>query len=459
MSAATADKQDEKLDPKVIKLAFVLLTGAIAALLDTTVVNVALKTIGADLHAPLAQTQWILTGYLLTFGMVIPFSGWALARFGGKVTWMASLSLFLAGSIASGLAWNIESLIAFRVVQGIGGGMLVPVFMTLLIQAAGGRSLGRLMATITLPAVVVPILGPVIGGLIVSNLSWRWIFYVNVPICAVALLLAWRFVPGRGLSAGPWPRLDIVGIALLSPSVALLLYGLAQVSTSGGFGQPKVLVPLAAGVVLLTLFLLRALRTPDGEGVIDVRLFRMRSFSAASALMFGSGLSMYGALLLLPLYYQQLRGYSPLDAGLLMAPQGIGSLLPRMFAGKVTDRMGPRPVVRAGMALAALGTAPFIFAGPRTNLVWLSLVLVVRGAGLSAATISLQAGAFIGLPREKVPDASSATRIILQVGGSFGTGVLAVILASTGSFHTTFAWATGFTAATAVAAPLLAKRK
>jgi EmrB/QacA subfamily drug resistance transporter len=330
--------------------------------------------------------------------------------------------------------------------------------MTLLIQAAGGRSLGRLMATITLPAVVVPILGPVIGGLIVSNLSWRWIFYVNVPICAAALLLAWRFVPGRGPSAGPRPRLDIVGIALLSPAVALLLYGLAQVSTSGGFGQPKVLVPLAAGVVLLTLFLLRAIRTPDG-GVIDVRLFRMRSFSAASALMFGSGLSMYGALLLLPLYYQQLRGYSPLDAGLLMAPQGIGSLLPRMFAGKVTDRMGPRPVVMAGMALAALGTAPFIFAGPHTNLVWLSLVLAVRGAGLSAATISLQAGAFIGLPREKVPDASSATRIILQVGGSFGTGVLAVILASTGSFHTTFAWATGFTAATAVAAPLLAKRK
>ncbi len=459
MTATTTDKQDEKLDPKVIKLAVVLLTGAIAALLDTTVVNVALKTIGADLHAPLAQTQWILTGYLLTFGMVIPFSGWALARFGGKVTWMASLSLFLAGSIASGLAWNIESLIAFRVVQGIGGGMLVPVFMTLLIQAAGGRSLGRLMATITLPAVVVPILGPVIGGLIVSNLSWRWIFYVNVPLCAAALLLAWRFVPGRGPSAGPRPRLDIVGIALLSPAVALLLYGLAQVSSSGGFGQPKVLVPLAAGVVLLAVFLLRALRTPDGEGVIDVRLFRMRSFSAASALMFGSGLSMYGALLLLPLYYQQLRGYSPLDAGLLMAPQGVGSLLPRMFAGKVTDRMGPRPVVMVGMALAALGTAPFIFAGPHTNLVWLSLVLVVRGAGLSAATISLQAGAFIGLPREKVPDASSATRIILQVGGSFGTGVLAVILASTGSFHTTFAWATGFTAATAVAAPLLAKRK
>jgi EmrB/QacA subfamily drug resistance transporter len=458
MTATTADKKDDRLDPAVVRLAFVLLTGAIAALLDTTVVNVALKTIGAGMHAPLTQVQWILTGYLLTFGMVIPFSGWAIARFGGKVTWMASLSVFLAGSIASGLAWNIGSLIAFRVLQGIGGGLMVPVFTTLLIQAAGGRSLGRLMATVTLPVVVVPILGPVIGGLIVSNVSWRWIFYVNVPICAVALLLAWRFMPGRGPSAGPRPRLDIIGIALLSPSVALLLYGLAQVSVHDGVWHLAVVAPLAAGVVLLATFLLRALRM-SGTGVIDVQLFRVRSFSAASVLMFGSGLSMYGALLLLPLYYQQLRGYSALDAGLLMAPQGIGSLLPRMFAGKMTDRMGPRPVVLAGMALAALGTVPFIFAGPHTNLVWLSLVLVVRGAGLSSATISMMAGAFVGLPREKVPDASSATRIIQQVGASFGTGVLAVILASTASFHTTFAWATGFTVASTVAAFLLPKQK
>jgi EmrB/QacA subfamily drug resistance transporter len=457
MTASETDKNDEKLDPAVVRLAAVLLVGAIAALIDTTVVNVALDKIGAGLHAPLAQVQWILTGYLLAFGMVIPLSKWALARFGGKVTWMSSLGLFLAGSIASGLAWNIDSLIAFRVVQGIGGGLLIPVFGTLLVQAAGGRSLGRLMATVTLPAVAVPIFGPVIGGLIVSNLSWRWIFYVNVPVCAVALALAWRFMPGRTAEVAPRPRLDIAGIALLSPAVALMLYGLAQVSLNHGFFHPAVIVPLAVGAALLVAFLLRAARTPGG--VIDVQLFRVRSFSAASGLMFGSGLSMYGALLLLPLYYQQLRGFSALEAGLLMAPQGIGSLLPRTFAGKMTDRIGPRPVVLIGMTLAAIGTVPFIFAGARTSLIWLSLALVVRGGGLSSATIAMGAGVYIGLPREKVPDASSATRIIQQVGGSFGTAVLAAILAETTSFRTTFAWATAFTAAAAAAALLLPRHR
>src|SRR6185369_16590026 len=223
----------------------------------------------------------------------------------------------------------------------------VPVLTTLLVQAAGGRPLGKLMATVSLPAVLVPILGPVAGGLIVSNLSWRWIFYVNVPICLVALVLAWR-----GTAAAP--RLDVAGLALLSPAVALTLYGLAQVSGDGGFAHRGVLVPLAAGALLLASFIAWSLRrhrrvTP----LIDLRLLRVRSFSGASGLMFISGLSMYGALFLLPLYYQQVRGASALAAGLLLAPQGIGALLPRTLAGKLTDRIGPRPVVLAGMAIAA----------------------------------------------------------------------------------------------------------
>jgi MFS family permease len=187
--------------------------------------------------------------------MVIPLSGWALARFGGRATWLTALSLFGVASVAAGASWNIGSLIAFRVVQGIGGGLLVPVLTTLLVQAAGGKPLGRLMATVSLPAVVVPILGPVIDGLIVSNLSWRWIFYVNVPIAAIGLVLAWRRMPAldRTVQAAR-PRLDITGIVLLSPAVALILYGLAQVSVDGGFSHRAVFVPIASGCVLLVLF-------------------------------------------------------------------------------------------------------------------------------------------------------------------------------------------------------------
>jgi EmrB/QacA subfamily drug resistance transporter len=446
-----------RIDPELMRLAAILLVGAIAALLDTTIVNVAIRTIGQDLHAPLGVVQWVMTGYLLSYGMVIPLSGWALARFGGRATWLTALSIFLAASVAAGAAWNIGSLIAFRVVQGIGGGLLVPVLTTLLVQAAGGRPLGKLMATVSLPAVVVPILGPVVGGLIVSNLSWRWIFYVNVPICLAGLALAWRGMsPSRGLAARP--RLDVAGLALLSPAVALMLYGLAQVSGDGGFAHRNVLVPLAAGAVLLASFVGWALKRHSRvTPLVDLRLFRVRSFTGAASLMFISGLSMYGALLLLPLYYQQVRGASALGAGLLMAPQGIGALLPRTLAGRLTDRIGPRPVVLAGLALAVAGTIPFALAGPHTSELLLSLVLVVRGAGLTTANIALMASAFEGLPRASVPDASSVTRIMQQVGGSFGTAVLAVILAGH-SFQETFWWSVAFTALAVLPAAMLPRR-
>jgi MFS family permease len=238
-----------------------------------------------------------------------------------------------------------------------------------------------------------------------------------------------------------------------------MLYGLAQVSGDGGFAHRGVLIPLAAGAVLLAGFIGWALRRRHGvRPLIDLRLLRVRSFSAAASLMFISGLSMYGALFLLPLYYQQVRGASALGAGLLLAPQGIGALLPRTLAGKLTDRIGPRPVVLAGMAIAAAGTVPFALAGAHTSELLLSLVLVVRGAGLTTANIALMAGAFTGLPRESVPDASSVTRIMQQVGGSFGTAVLAVILVGH-SFQATFWWSVAFTALAVLPAAMLPARR
>jgi EmrB/QacA subfamily drug resistance transporter len=455
-----------KLDPALIKLTAILMVGAIASLLDTTIVNVGLDTIARDLHTSVTTAQWVITGYLLSFAMVIPLNGWAIARFGAKATWLTSLGVFLAGSIACGAAWNVGSLVAFRVIQGLGGGMLLPVLTTLLIQAAGGRSLGRLMSTVSLPAVIVPVVGPVVGGLIVSNLSWRWLFYVNVPICLAGLILAWRGLPAS-TPAQVKPRLDLGGLALLSPGLAAVLYGLAQVSAHHGFGHLAVLGPLAAGLAALAGFTVRTVRARGAvQPVIDLRLFRNRSFTGAASLMFVAGLSMYGALLLLPLYYQQVRGASALGAGLLMVPQGVGSLLPRTVAGRLIDRIGPRPVVLTGMALAALGTVPFALAGTHTSEVLLSAGLLVRGAGLAAATIAVMAGAFTGLAPAQVPHASSATRILQQVGGSFGTAVLIVILelqltghgSGTGlavAFDRTFWWAIAFTVAGALPALLL----
>ncbi len=473
-TARSRARRGDKLDPALLRLVIILIIGLIPSLLDTTIVNVAIDSVGRDLHATVSEIQWVITGYLLSFGMVIPLSGWALSRFGGRTVWIGSLTVFLAGSMASGAAWSIPSLIGFRVLQGAGGGLMLPLLTTLIMQAAGPNRLGRLMATVSLPVAVVPILGPVISGLIVSHASWRWIFFVNAPICVAGLVLAWRGLPrdrpAGGQGAVERPRLDVAGLLLLCPALAGLLYGLAQVSTDGGFTHPAVITPIAAGFALLAAFAVHALRR-RGEALVDVRLFRSRAFAGASGLMFLAGLSIYGAMLLLPLYFQQARGYSALTAGLLLVPQGVGSILPRTIVGKLTDRLGPRPVSLAGIVLAGIGTVPFALATAHTSPYWLAAALVVRGAGLGAATIALMAGAFQDLTRAELPHASSATRIAQQVGGAFGAAVLVVILASQRAAHAaagpaalaiafghTFWWCVGFTALAVIPALALPGR-
>jgi EmrB/QacA subfamily drug resistance transporter len=449
-----------RLDPAVLKLAVVLVLGALAPLLDSTIVNVALRTLGHDLGAPVATVQWVTTGYLLALSAAIPLTGWSVERFGARRMWLFALCLFLTGSVLCGLANGPGTLIAFRVLQGVGGGLMLPVMQTLLLRAAGGRSLGRLMAVVTLPALAGPILGPVVGGLIVGHASWRWIFYVNVPLCLAAVLLALRHVPADPPRGDR--RLDLTGLLMLSPALTAVVYGLAQTDRPAGFAAPRVLVPVVAGVLLLAASVLRAVRIP--EPLVDLRVFTSRSFSASTALLFLSGLSMFGSMLLLPLYYQQVRGASVVAAGLLLAPQGVGSLLARV-AGGLTDRLGARPVVLTGIALTVLGTLPFALPGQRPGAVLLALALVVRGAGLSAANLAVMVGAYDGLPRPRIPHASSVTRIAQQIGGSFGTAVLAVILVRQLTTHApatayahTFTWSLAFTALAIVPAVLLPRR-
>jgi EmrB/QacA subfamily drug resistance transporter len=456
---------DEQIPPALRRLTWILVLGSLAPALDTTIVNVALAAIGRGLHTSVDASQWTITGYLLTVAIAMPVAVWAASRFGAKRMWLLSLSLFLAGSVASGAAWNIGSLIVFRLIQGAGAGLLLPVVTMLLVQAAGPKRLGRLMATASLPMVVVPIFGPVVSGLIVNYLGWRWIFYVNVPICLAVLVLAWLKVPASPPSTGRKP-LDVLGLALLSPGLALLTYGLSEATGQNGFASGTAALPLAAGLLLVTAFAVHSLRTRRTP-LVSLRALRIRSYAAASAVLFLAGLSLYGPLLLLALYYQQVQGKSAILTGLILAPQGIGSLLPRTVAGKLTDRIGPRLVVVAGLLLTIAGTIAFTQAGPATSEWLLAASLLVRGAGLAGVTIAVMAGAFQGVPKEQVPDASSTTRIVLQVGGSFGAAVLAVILAHqlghgaataagyAPAFNTAFWWSIGFSVLALVPAFLL----
>jgi EmrB/QacA subfamily drug resistance transporter len=416
-------ESSDRLDPAVLKLAGVLVVGIVAPLLDSTVVNVALRTLSRELATSLATAQWVASAYLLAVVVAVPVTRWAQVRYRAKRLWLAALAIFLAGSVASANAWGIGALIAFRVMQGFAAGLMMTGMVTMVMQAAGGRRIGKLVALITLPALVGPILGPVVGGLILGHLSWRWIFYLNVPICLAAFLLAWRTVPAD--RPGGSARLDRIGLLLLSPALAALTYGLTQVAEKGGFAHASVIIPLAAGMGLLTLFIAHALRVADP--LIDLRLLRTRSFAASCALLFASGLSLFGSLLLLPIFFQQLRGQTVIATGLLLAPQGLGSLIARPV-GAVTDHVGPRPVIFGSLVLTAAAALAFSFAGSHTSVLVLSAILVVFGFGISSANMGVTVGAFTDLTQEQIPHASSMVRVFQQLGGAFGAAMIATVL-------------------------------
>ncbi len=457
-----APAASQRLEPALLRLAGIVLLGAIAAQLDSTIVTVAIDTLGRDLHSSVTTMQWVGTAYLLALAIVLPISGWSVERFGAKRMWMISLSLFLGGSVLCGLAWSSGSLIAFRVLQGLGGGLLIPLMQTILAQAAGPKRLQRLMGVIAVPAMLAPVLGPVIGGVILDNASWRWIFFVNVPVVGLALLAAWRGMPE--LPGSGERRLDVLGLALLSPGLAGIVFGFSRAGSQGGFGAPEVIVALALGIVLLLAFGWHALHSRI-EPLIDLRLFRARSFAASSALMFLVGAALFGAMLLLPLYYQQARGQSALDAGLLLAPQGLGLMIALIVVSRAGDHFGPRATVLAGVVLTLLGTLAYTQVTPHTSELLLGVSLVVRGAGLGAAFVPVIAASYIGLRVDQIPRATTAVRIFQQVGGSLGTAIFAVILqretvrhGAGGAFGPTFWWAMGLTALAFIPAALLPRR-
>ncbi|MET8451948.1 MDR family MFS transporter [Streptomyces sp. NPDC005209] len=452
----------DRVDPAVWRLAITVIVGALAVVFDTTIVSVALNDLAKELDAPLSTIQWVSTGYLLAVFVTIPLAGWAQSRLGGKRLWIASLGVFLLGSILSALAWNAAGLIAFRIIQGIGGGIMMPLTATLIMQAAKGRNIGRVMAIITVPTALGPILGPVLGGLILHLADWRWLFFVNIPFCVVGGRLAWRNLPDdRPAPDGPRARLDVIGVLLLSPGVAALIYGLSRVGGSTGFASATVLIPLIGGLALVGGFTARALTRTAGA-LVNLRLFRHRAVASSSTLLFLGGISLYGAMMLLPLYFQQVRGEDALGAGLLLIPQGVGALLARGLAGTYTDRVGPRWVALVAFAVVAAAGVPFAFVTAETSEVLLMAALLVRGVGLGAAMIALSGAAYVGLEHEEIPDASIITRVAQQLGGSVGIAVLAVVLQqSTGDARTPRALAAGFddafwwaVAFTAVAVPL-----
>ncbi|MFI1761969.1 DHA2 family efflux MFS transporter permease subunit [Streptomyces sp. NPDC020800] len=430
----------------------VVVIGSMMSVLDMTIVNVALRRLSESFGAPLETVQWTATAYTLALAAVIPAAAWAMARIGARRTYLTALTLFTAGSLLAACAWDAGSLIAFRAVQGLGGGLLMPVGMAMVMRIADRERLGRAMALLGLPVLVGPVAGPVLGGWLIDSVSWRWIFLVNLPVGALALTLAALLLPGDappGRTAAV-PRLDLPGLLMLSPGLALLLYGLARAGERGGFAAPGVLVPALAGAALAVAFVGRALTVR--EPLLDLGLLRERTFAAGIATLALFTCGYFGSMLLGPLYWQQERGVSATAAGLMGAPAGLAVGVTMQIAARRIDTVSPRRLVPAGIAVGALGMALVgVQVGEAGVPGWRVVAAgTVVGVGSGMVLMPTMATATRDLPAERAAAASTALGINSQLGASVGTALLSVVLGSAGTDLA------GFRLAYAVATALLA---
>ncbi|MCD4532952.1 DHA2 family efflux MFS transporter permease subunit [Nocardioides sp. cx-169] len=420
----------DRLDRPVLLVAGVVVLGGIMSILDITVVSVALETFQREFDATSAQVAWTMTGYTLALASVIPLTGWAADRFGTKRLYLLAVLLFTLGSMLCAAASSLEMLVGFRVLQGLGGGMLMPLGMTILTRAAGPSRVGRVMAVLGIPMLLGPIFGPILGGALIDSASWHWIFLINLPIGIIALAYAWKVLPGDRVE--PSETFDWLGMLLLSPGLAAFLYGISSIpdakQSEGTIWTLQVVAPAVAGALLIAAFVPWALSGRNRHPLIDLRLFQSRTLTVAVIAMALFAIAFFGASLLFPLYFQQVRGEDALGAGLILAPQGIGAMLTMPVAGVLADRIGPGKIVLTGIAVITAGMAMFTQLTADTSYAFILGALFVMGLGMGATMMPIMSSALGTLEPHTIARGSTLMNIVQQVAASVGTAVFAVLL-------------------------------
>ncbi len=403
----------------------VVLSGTIMTILDSTIVNIAIPTLQRDLHAgSYTDIAWVVTGYLLAQGAVIPLAGWATDRWGTKRLYLITLVSFTVASMLCGISQNLGELIVFRVVQGIGGGMLMPIGMTIILQAVGPQNIGRVMGVFGVPMLIAPAIGPVLGGWFVQDFSWRLIFYVNLPIGIAGFIAAGRFLRESRRTAKL--RLDVIGLLTGVPAVLALMYAVDR-STELGWGSALVVSLLIASVVLMSGFIVRQLRA--AEPLLQLSLFRDRTFSWSMALSFIIVTTMFGTMLLLPLYLQEVHNYSPVETGLLLLPQAAMAAVSMPLGGYLTDRIGPKWVVATGLLLLSAGSIVLAQVHYDSSNWLVVIALLLRGFAMGFAMMPAMSAAMARVPRRYTSRASSITNTFQRVSSSVGIAILVTVLA------------------------------
>ncbi|HKI43049.1 MAG: DHA2 family efflux MFS transporter permease subunit [Mycobacterium sp.] len=417
----------DKLDAGLLRTAGVCVLATVMAIIDVTVVNVAQRTFIQQFDSSQAVVGWTMTGYTLALATVIPITGWAADRFGTKRLFIGSVVAFTLGSLLCGVAWNILSLILFRIVQGIGGGMLLPLGFMILTREAGPWRLGRLMSILSIPMLLAPIGGPILGGWLIDTSSWRWIFLINLPFGIATLVLAAVVFPKDHPTRSE--TFDVVGVLLLSPGLATFLFAMSSIPGRGTAADRHVLVPAAIGLALIAAFVVHARHRAD-HPLIDLRLFGNPVLRQANVTMLVFATAFFGAGLLMPSYFQQVLHNTPMQAGVHLIPQGLGAMLTMQLAGPFVDRQGPGKIVLVGTTLITVGLGAFAFgvAEHAYYLPTLLIALTITGLGMGCTMMPLSVASVQALAPHQIARGTTLISVSQQVGGSMGTALMSMLL-------------------------------
>jgi EmrB/QacA subfamily drug resistance transporter len=405
---------------------------AMMVALDITVVNVAQQTFVDEFSSTQAIVAWTMTAYTLALAAVIPLTGWAANRFGTKRLVLGSLLIFSIGSLLCAMAPNATLLVTFRALQGIGGGMLMPLAVTILTHETGPERLGRALTIGSVPIFIAPICGPIVGGWLIDSYGWHWIFLINIPIGLLALVLG-AFVLPKDASK-PAESFDVVGMLLLSPGLLALLYGASLIPARGAVDDPQVYLPVVVGSTLMGAFVFHALHRASNP-LINLRLLGNRMVASANATRFLYAISFFGICLLVPEYFQKVLGKTPFESGLFLLPQTLASAAVTPLAGWVMEKRGPRDVVLAGMALNAAGMGMFSFgiSQHRVHIPVLLAGLAMFGIGVGCSITPVVWTAVHTLKDREIAHGSTLVNVNYYTAAAIGPGLISVLL--TGMFN------------------------
>jgi EmrB/QacA subfamily drug resistance transporter len=404
--------------------------GVFMAILDTTVVNIALAKLQAVFGVTLDEVQWVVTAYLLAITSSIPFFGYLAARFGVKWIYLSALGLFTVGSALSGLAWSFGSLVAFRVLQGLGSGALLPLAIAQIFAVFPYRERGRAAGFIGVPILLGPAFGPVLGGYIVENIDWRLIFYLNVPIGIMGVLVGWLILRQSPITTRD--PLDVPGLLLATTGFATLTYGISQAATKG-WTSNTVLTFLGIGFVCLLIMTIVELRT--ARPLLDLRFFSDWNFTAGSLISWTIQIGLFGTLFLLPLFLQEIRGQTPIQTGLWLLPSALATGVVLPLGGLLVDRIGAKPVIIVGAVALTLTSYALTNLSPATAYWTVQFWLVGHSLAIAFTLQPVQVIALSAVSSPRMPRATALFSVMRQVVVAFGTALLSTHIQNRTPFH------------------------